>query len=357
MLSREAEALYWIGRYLERAEATARRFDVQYHSRLESESADSATMPWHALLFSSGDEAAYRQRYGKSSAERLPGGAADPEVGASILTFLILDGENPSSIRACVTAARENARRCREQISSEMWEHLNRVHLELGEQTLESVLHRTPHALLHWVKCSCWLFDGIAERTMIRGEGWQFLRAGRFLERADATARLLDGKSYAMVDAGAAAGAVDLHQWTALLKSVGAFEAYRKTDRAITPAGIVAYVMLDARFPGAIRYSIERVEEALRAACPRDRADEGNEAERCAGRLLASLVHARAPELVPEGLHAYLTGLIQEGAALHDAIVRLFFSHLTWRPWEAEARESEPGHAAPGEWQLLSSAQ
>jgi uncharacterized alpha-E superfamily protein len=275
-----------------------------------------------------------------------------------MLTFLILDSEHRSSIRACVTAARENARGCREQISSEMWEHLNRVHLEMGEQTLESVLHRTPHELLQWVKSSCWLFEGIAERTMIRGEGWQFLRAGRFLERADATARLLDGKSYAMVDAGeATAGAVDLHQWTALLKSVGAFEAFRKTDQALTPAGIIAYVMLDARFPGAIRYSIERVEQALRAVCPRDRADEGNEAERCAGRLLASLVHARAAELVPDGLHAYLTGLIQQSAALHDAIVLIFFSHLAWRPWEADREEAEPGEAAPAEWQLLSSAQ
>src|SRR5437588_5167658 len=110
MLSREAEALYWIGRNLERAEATARRFDVQYHSRLESESAHSATLPWHALLLSSGDVAGYRERYGERSAELLLGEVADPEIGASLLSFLILDGANPGSIRACVTGARENAR-------------------------------------------------------------------------------------------------------------------------------------------------------------------------------------------------------------------------------------------------------
>jgi uncharacterized alpha-E superfamily protein len=343
MLSREAEAVYWIGRYVERAEATARRFDVQYHSRLESESTESATLPWHALLFSSGDETAYRERYGD-------------EEDRSLLTFLILDEANPNSIRSCVTAARENARGSREQISSEMWEHLNRFHLELGEQTVESVLRRTPHELLHWVKCNCWLFDGIAERTMIRGEGWQFVQAGKFLERADATARHLDGKTYAMVDREATtAGAIDLHQWTALLKSAGAYEAFRKTHGAITPVGIVAYVLLDARFPGAIRYSIERVEEALCAVYRRDRADDGSEAERCAGRLLASLVHSRAPEVVTHGLHGYLTGLMKECDALHEAIVRTFFSHLAWRSWETEPEP--PTLAAPGAWQELVSAQ
>src|SRR5947207_466857 len=147
-----------------------------------------------------------------------------------------------------------------------MWEHLNRFHLELGAQTLEAVLSRTPHALLQWVKGSCWLFDGIAERTMIRGEGWQFLQCGKFLERAESTARLLDGKSYAMVDADAAvAGALDLHQWTALLRSVGAYEAFRKTRGSISPADIMAFVLLDARFPGAVRFSIAQVEAALRA--------------------------------------------------------------------------------------------
>ena len=343
MLSREAEALYWIGRHVERAEAAARRFDVQYHSRLESESAQSATLPWHALLFSSGDEASYRERYGDES-ER------------SLLTFLILDDLNPNSIRSCVTAARENARGSREQISSEMWEHLNRFHLELGEQTHESVLLRTPHELLHWVKCNCWLFDGIAERTMIRGEGWQFLQTGKFLERADATARLLDGKTYAMVDGEPTlAPAVDLHQWTALLRSAGAYEAFRKTHGTITPVGIVAYILLDARFPGSIRYSIERCEQALRALCGRDRAEDGSEAERCAGRLLASLVHSRAPELVTHGLHDFLSRLLRECDALHDAIVQTFFSHLAWPSRDSEP--APPALAAPGEWQTLVSAQ
>ncbi len=344
MLSREAEALYWVGRYLERAEATARRFDVEYHSRLESESSRTATLGWHALLFSSGDGATYRERYG----------AADE---GSLVTFLILDDQNPNSIRACVAAARENARSIRDEISSEMWEHLNRFHLELGEQTLETVLSRTPYSLLQWVKCSCWLFDGIAERTMIRGEGWQFLQCGKFLERAESTARLLDGKSYAMIDADEEiAGALDLHQWTALLKSAGAFEAFRKTRSGSTPADIIAFVLLNARFPGSIRYSTARVEAALRAITRRDGADDGNEAERCAGRLLASLIHARAEEVVFD-LHTYLTGLVGECATLHGAVVRTFFSHLAWRPWEAEAAESAFAVAAPGEWQALSSAQ
>jgi uncharacterized alpha-E superfamily protein len=340
MLSRKAEALYWIGRYLERAEATARRFDVEYHSRLESESAGTATLPWHALLFSSGDEAAYRERYGD-------------EQERSLLSFLILDRENPNSINACVAAARENARGIRDLISSEMWEHLNRFHLELGEQTLETLLSRTPHDLLHWVKSACWLFDGITERTMIRGEGWQFLQCGKFLERAESTARLLDGKSYAMVDADAAvAGALDMHQWTALLRSVGAYEAFRKTRGSISPADIMAFVLLDARFPGAVRFSIAQVEAALRAISGWYGGEGPNEAVRGAGRLLASLVHAR-PEETVAGLHDYLTHLVNECAALHGAIVQSFFSHLAWRPWEAEEAEAAFTLVAPGEWRAL----
>jgi uncharacterized alpha-E superfamily protein len=340
MLSREAEALYWVGRYLERAEATARRFDVEYHSRLESESARTATLGWEALLFSSGDVAAYRARYGA-------------EEEGSLLTFLILDEGNPNSIRSCVAAARENARSIRDQLSSELWEHLNRFHLELGEQTLETVQGGTPYRLLQWVKCACWLFDGIAERTLLRGEGWQFLQCGKFLERAEATARLLDGKSYAMVEADeGVARALDLHQWTALLKSAGAHEAFRKTRGSFTPEEIIAFVLLSARFPGAVRYSIGRVDAALRAITRCDAADDGSEAERCAGRLLASLIHARAEEVVLR-LHDYLVGLVEECAGLHAAIVRTFFSHLAWRPWETEI-----GHdPAPGEWQALCSAQ
>jgi uncharacterized alpha-E superfamily protein len=353
MLSRKAEALYWIGRYLERAEASARRFDVEYHSRLESEAARTATLPLHALLFSSGDEEAYREQYGDDE-ER------------SLLQFMILDQANPNSIRSCVTSARENARGIRDLISSEMWEYLNRFYLELAEETLQSVLSRTPHDLLHWVKHSCWLFDGITERTMTRGEGWQFLQCGKYLERAESTARLLDGKSYAMVEADAAvAGTLDLHQWTALLKSVGAHEAFRKTGRPLAPDEVMAFILLDGWFPGAIRYSVARVDAALRAISG-VRAEDGSvptrhsslvtrhsdEAARVAGRLLASLVHARAAEIVGD-LHQYLTGLVEECGGLHGAIVRTYFSHLAWRPWEMEEPEPRPDPTPPGEWMTL----
>src|SRR5262249_29510179 len=152
---------------------------------------------------------------------------------------------------------------------------------------------RTLHDLLQWVKCSCWLFDGITERTMIRGEGWHFLRCGKFLERAEATARLLGGKSYAAATEATVAAAVDLHQCRALLRSVGADEAFRKSHRSFTPAPILAYLILDGRFPGTIRYSLARVEEALRSISSTDGAENGNEAERCSGRLLSTLVHAR----------------------------------------------------------------
>jgi uncharacterized alpha-E superfamily protein len=258
----------------------------------------------------------------------------------------VLDGENPNSIRACVTAARENARGIREQISSEMWEHLNRFYLELLEQTAESVLARTPHDLLRWVRSSCWLFDGIAERTMIRGEGWHFLQCGKFLERAESTARLLDGKYYAnaVADVGPP-GLVDLYQWIALLKSVGAYEAFRKTHGSLQPSAIAAFVLMDARFPSATRYALTRVEAALKRITPTDEQDGANEALRAAGRLLSRLVHARPPEVIA-GLHETLTDLVSDCAGLHDAIVRAYFSHLAWRPWDVDDAP-EGGHGSP----------
>jgi uncharacterized alpha-E superfamily protein len=354
MLSREAESFYWLGRYLERAEATARWYDIEYHARLESESAVSSALPWHRLLPSGAEEAESHT----SDATEADGPLPDE---AAILGFLILDRENPNSIRACVTAARENARGIREQISSEMWEHLNRFYLEMIEQTPESLLARTPYGLLRWVRSSCWLFDGIAERTMIRGEAWSFLQCGKFLERAESTARLLDAKYLAGADPDVGPpGLADLYRWTALLKSIGAYEAFRKVHGALSPGAIAAYVLLDARFPSAVCYALTRVEEALRRVAPPDEADGPlpcagtNEALRVAGRLLASLVHSRSPELLGT-LHETLAGVVDDCADLHHAVSRTFFSHLSWRPWEAE--DAEDPRAAPAEWQAMASAQ
>jgi uncharacterized alpha-E superfamily protein len=188
---------------------------------------------------------------------------------------------------------------------------------------------------------------------MTRGEGYQFLQCGKFLERAESTTRLLDGKSYAMLNADAAvAGALDLHQWMALLKSVGAYEAFRKTQAGMAPADIVAFVLLDAVFPGSIRFSIAQVDAALRSVSNGDTGGTENEALRTAGRLLSTLVHARSEDAVG-GLHAYLTRLVEECAALHNAIVRTYFSHLSWRPWEAEEPDTRASLIAPGEWRAL----
>jgi uncharacterized alpha-E superfamily protein len=217
------------------------------------------------------------------------------------------------------------------------------------------VLARTPYDLLRWVRSSCWLFDGIAERTMIRGEGWHFLQCGKFLERAESTARLLDGKYYAGAEGVVGPpGLVDLYQWIALLKSAGAYEAFRKTRVSLQPSAIATYVLLDARFPSAIRYALARVEAALRRIAPPDDQEGGNEALRAAGRLLSRLIHSPPPEVVA-GLHETLTDLVNDCGALHQAIVRTYFSHLAWRPWDEEGAEASP--PAPAVWQAMVSAQ
>jgi len=198
------------------------------------------------------------------------------------------------------------------------------------------VLNRTPYQLLQSVKCAGWLFDGIAERTMLRGEGWQFLQCGKFLERAEVdgapawmASRTLSSRRTTFRGSGGPAPMDRAAQVR------GAYEAFRKTRGRFTPDEIIAFVLLKRPLPGAIRYSIAEVDEALRAITRRDGAEDGNEAEAVRGPA-DGLPHATPARGGRHTLHEYLTHLVEECANLHDAVVRTFFSHLAWRPWETE---------------------
>lgn len=321
MLAREADAMFWIGRYVERAEATARIVDVQYHSELEGafplaqggESDPSAL--WGPILAISGDADLFEKFYGEDQAER------------NVLDFFAFRRDHPNSITSCVSRARENARGVREMLSSEMYESLNMFFLEVTRWNVDKILDASPHGYFSQIKNASHLFHGITDRTMPRDEAWAFLECGMFLERADKTARILDVKYHILLGTDEIGGTLDQHQWIAVLKSVGAFEAFRKANRfGITPAKVVSYLVRNPAFPASIIYSITRVDRALRQLGGTRGLPAGNRAERLVGRLRADLSFITTDEIIDQGLHQFLDQVqircIEIGSAISEIYLR-----------------------------------
>lgn len=316
MLRRHADAAYWIGRYIERAEATARMIDVHYHFGLESTSVH-ASIQWSSILAISEQEDTFREQY-------------DEETEESILQFFVFDEQNHSSILSCVRFARENARSIRDQISSEMWEAVNRQYLELQQWNVDRILTASPFAFFQRVKEGAQLFQGITNRTLMMGESRDFHDAGRFMERADQTARILDVKYHALLPQDTPApevtgvgGPVDVHGWVSVLKSVGAYEAFRKTfHQGVTPARVAQFLVLNPQFPASVRHSIGRVEGCLRRVSRNRDLAPVNTAEREVGRLYNDLNYLRAEEIIANGLHEFLTDVLERcdriGVAIHE---------------------------------------
>jgi uncharacterized alpha-E superfamily protein len=328
MLSRDADACYWIGRYVERAEATARMVDVHYHAALETTAPagngdDLQPLRWQSILAISGNEEDYYARY-------------NTENDRDILHYFAFDRENPNSIHSNWKMARENARAIREQIASEMWEALNISYLQLTEWNVDRALSGTPHEFFHLIKNASHLFQGILNRTMLMGETRDWLDTGRFLERGDQTARLLDVKYHdllptaqpAELDPLGVGGPLDTHGWIAVLKSVSAFEMYHKTYQAgIRPAHVVDFLVLNPQFPASVRHCIGRVESCLRRISGNQREEPQTEPERLLGRLRADLTYSRPEEIIIHGLHEFLENVQIRCAAIGNAITRTYLSY------------------------------
>lgn len=327
MLSRHASSAYWMGRYIERAEATARMIDVHYHFGLESPLVGQV-LGWSSILAISGLGDAFVERY-------------DYQDERTILQFFAFDVENPGSILSCLRSARENARSIRDQISTEMWEGLNRFYLEFQNWDVERVLAGSPFAFFQRVKDGSHLFQGITNRTLMMGEARDFHDAGRFLERADQTTRILDVKYHDLLprfahteiretvpssdlrapDPVSVGGPVDVHGWIAVLKSVGAYEAFLRTFRqGVTPARVAEFLILNPQFPASVRHSVGRVDGCLRRISGNRDLAPKNEAERAVGRLYNELNFARADDVVVGGLHEFLQGVQRRCFEIGDAI-------------------------------------
>lgn len=313
MLSRTADHLYWMARYTERAENLARLLDVTHQMSLVPQSVATENQNWGAILALNSLEA--------------PFGAAYDEVNAeNVLRFMVADPANPSSIHSCLRAARENAHAVRGTLTAETWESCNATWIELREQKFEQILSAGIGEFFDWVKLRSALTRGVTFGTMLQDEALNFIRLGGMLERADNTARILDVKYHVLHGNGNGAdsgeeGATDFYQWGALLRSLSAFEVYRKVYRdAITPARVAELLMLRMDLPRSLHACADRIVHIL------DEVANGQSAEtgRCAGMLHAQLHYARINDVLAGGLHEYLTDFMDRIYDLGEGIGRDF---------------------------------
>ncbi|HJU54249.1 MAG TPA: alpha-E domain-containing protein [Pyrinomonadaceae bacterium] len=314
MLSRVADSLYWMSRYLERAEHTARLIDVGLNLMLD-QTAATAERRWGRLL-------------GSLHAPAQLAGASDAYQITQAMTF---DGANETSIVACIASARENLRQVREQISSEMWEQLNRLYLQVRETRLDDIWNVSTHEFFRSVKEGAHLFQGITDATMNHGEGWQFMQVGRYMERAGETATLLDVYTSELIapEGADAGGPKSYLDWVGLLKACTAFEAYCKVYTAdLRPERIAEFLLLNAECPRSVRFAADVMQSAFQsiAEATASRRSSGR-VNRLAGRLRASLGFGQIDEIMETGLHAYLNDVRRQCAQIHEAIVQAYVAY------------------------------
>jgi uncharacterized alpha-E superfamily protein len=313
MLSRTADHLFWMSRYTERAENTARMLDVNYQTSLLPQSAAVAELGWQGLL---------------SISELLPAYTAchGDVTPRAVMEFMVKDEHNPSSIVSCLRAARENARAVRGTLTTEVWETHNQTWLEVNRMLASGEFERDPAVFFEWVKFRSHLSRGVTVGTMLMDEALHFMRLGTFLERADNTARLVDVKFHAVQSDFFGAATLqdqeyDFYHWSAILRSVSGFEVYRKVYRdVIRPERVAELLVLRPDMPRSLHASMNEVVANLRMVAGGDASDT----LRHAGRLRAELQFASIEEILATGLHAFLTQFLDRVNALGGRISRDF---------------------------------
>jgi uncharacterized alpha-E superfamily protein len=313
MLSRTADHLFWMARYTERAENTARMLDAHCQMSLLPQSDEYAESGWRAML----------------SISELSGAYAAAHQGmksGDVIAFMSRDPDNLSSIISCLRAARENARAVRGSITTELWETINTTWLEAQKLLLDGILASDPGAFFEWVKFRSHLSRGVELGTMVKDDAFHFMRLGTFIERADNTARILDVQSRMLEPhGGAAAQSSDYYHWVAVLRSVSGFEAYRKVYRdVITPERIGDLLILHGDWPRSLRASLDEVQLIVE----RVRNARSAETERQVGKLCAELRSGRIGDILQGGLHAYLTDFLERVNDLAGRISRDFLVPL-----------------------------
>ena len=318
MLSRTADHLFWMARYTERAENTARMLDVNVQTALLPQSPEATERGWRAMLSISELEEAFHAKYPKVTAR-------------DVIDFMTRDPANPSSIVSCLASARENARAVRGTLTTEVWETHNTTWLDVQGQLRNRSLRDDPSPFFEWVKYRSHLSRGVTIGTMLKDEAFYFIRLGTHLERADNTARILDVKFHSVKRDGKISDPKgqdaqrDFYYWAAILRSVSAFEIYRKVYRdVITPARVAELLMLRPDMPRSMLGCLEEVVTNLRHVAN----DNSARTERFAGRLHAQLKFASIDDILEQGLHDYLDRFLADINELGNRVSRDFLLPL-----------------------------
>ena len=309
MLSRTADHLFWMSRYTERAENTARMLDVSYQMSLLPQSAGVAQMGWQGLLSISELLPFYKSKY-------------DEVTSANVMRFMVSDENNPSSIISCLRAVRENARAVRGSLTTELWETQNQTWLEAQREIHTHDFLDDPAKLFEWVKFRSHLSRGVTIGTMLKDEARSFMRLGTYLERGDNTARLVDVKYHAIEsdffgEANDKDQEYDFYHWSAILRSVSAFEIYRKVYRdVIRPDRVAELLILRSDMPRSLHACLEEVVSNLSMVSDNLRSETLHKA----GKLLSELKFGRIAEIMDTGLHAFLTQYLDRVNVIGESI-------------------------------------
>ena len=319
MLSRVADSLYWLSRYLERAENLARLVDVNRHDTLDTSSASDSDEAWRPLLYATCTEDTF------ATAKEKQG--ASLEVGS----FIMFSEHNPDSIRKCIAYARENARMVRDQISEEMWLELNRIHLFMQSSEAEYLWSRDPEALCREVIKFSLLFQGLTDATILHDDGWQFVQLSKFIERADKTSRILDILTYLKNP--------EKTELASVLRSCSGFSAFRAEFRGeITLPNVITFLLFSQSFPRSVRFCMRRLDSVLHSISGMPIGAFSNEAERLAGSVLAQLNFSSIDTVWEVGLHEYIdelqTRLNEIGQCVYETYVKVPSELQNVKPWD-----------------------
>jgi uncharacterized alpha-E superfamily protein len=311
MISRVAEHCYWLARYLERAENTARVLEVNHTLLLDFHV--PVEQQWRPVLIISGIH-----------------DFAAPATAEAVQGLMTWDPDNPCSIAASLGAARENARIIREVISAEMWERINFYHLWVNGPAARAVYDTDRHEFYAQVRRINQLVHGICDATMAHGEAWEFFRLGAHLERACQTARILDVKYHTLLPAAEDVGTpADNAHWVAILMSCSGYEPFHKKPRPLPAdpgAAVAEFLIFDDQFPRSVRRCLWECETALAAAAGSDPGRPPTEPESKVRELIWWLDHRAIGDLIRDGLHESLTHVVDAVHGIGAAINHTFFA-------------------------------
>ena len=325
MLSRVAEAVYWIGRYVERAENTARLLDVSFRSTRElvfSSVGLGAQTPerLRLVLAAIGAEEVYTQRYGDVTEDGLA-------------AFLAVDRDNPHAVVSCIARARDNARAVRESISTEMWEELNRTYLSLHRVTTAYLLIEGVHEFCRQIRLGSQLFHGVTDATMPYDEAWRFVQVGKYLERAEMTARILAVRGPELQAPAERTRPEEVHPWLSLLRSVSAYEAYmRVRPGGVQPAAVAEFLLLSQVFPRSVAFGIRRVHEEVEAIDYELGIRRQQGPAVTAGALASRLRYTTFDELGSGGLPPFLNWVTGQCHAIGESVRQVYFENVVSEP-------------------------